>query len=386
MRLPAVPSSLKSSSRSSNFSWRRNCTAQHSWRWKFPSPKKTGLTLGVAKQHFGVCFLFFLKEKLTHQIWIFFCYKILWNCKKSPVFSVPWFLPLPGVFLFFFSWVTKSLGLIPPIFLEQMQQCHQQEGWVPFSKIQVITNHAKWHAKNLWLVVSDHLNHYQWLWLISNLYHSQLQRFKWHAKKKPALKAMIHSFKLPANCPGFWIRPVLQDLSSSLTWRSSWDFFTEIVAVRGCFSFKGIAWNFVGDKTHPWFLTVSPENPPEGELGWRKLEKNNDSKNWRGKNLEMKYSLAKALPKLQESSGIMKPIDHKKSEEIFKRRLESHRDLWLSHLLGVLHLPSEGETGKQQETRLELSWLRNTETFKCLGWMWFPRLPRICHNKAHIRC
>lgn len=45
------------------------------------------------------------------------------------------------------------------------------------------------------------------------------------------------------------------------------------------------------------------------------------------KGLEMKYSLAKALPKLQESSGIMKPTDHKNSEEIFKRSLESHRDL-----------------------------------------------------------
>ena len=98
---------------------------------------------------------------------------------------------------------------------------------------------------------------------------------------------MIHSRKTPCNCPGFWIRPVLQDLSSSLTWRfRSWDFFTEIVAVRGCFSFKGIAWNFVGDKTHPWFLTVSPENPPEGELGWRKLEKKMTARIGEGKTLK----------------------------------------------------------------------------------------------------
>lgn len=98
-------------------------------------------------------------------------------------------------------------------------------------------------------------------------------------------------------------------------------------------------------------------------------KKNYDSKNWRGKNLEMKYSLAKALPKLQESSGIMKPTDHKNSEEILQKKswISSRSMTFTSLLLGVFHLPSEavGETTRNaagtvlaaEHRDIQMSWL-----------------------------
>lgn len=82
------------------------------------SPKKTGLTLGVAKQHFLVFVFCFFKGK-NNPIRFGFLLQNSLGCENHQFF------------------MAKSLGGFPPVFLEQM--LIRQEGF-PFSKIQVITN------------------------------------------------------------------------------------------------------------------------------------------------------------------------------------------------------------------------------------------------------
>lgn len=154
---------------------------------------------------------FFFQRKTTHQIWIFFS-KILWAAKIT-VFQ---YLVSHFLVCFFFSWV--SLSADPPVF--HVSTIYSNKSWgmppavgVPF--------------KNS----SDH-------------YHTQLQKFNWHTIT-PALKAVIHSSNSP-QLSGFFIRPALQDLSSSLTLRfRSWipGSFPMGKKQVGCFSFRGIAWN-----------------------------------------------------------------------------------------------------------------------------------------------
>lgn len=122
--------------------------------------------------------------------------------------------PLPGVF--FFSWV--SLSADPPVFHVSTIYSNKSWGMPPAGGVPF---------KNS----SDH-------------YHTQLQKFNWHTKT-PALKAVIHSSNSP-QLSGFFIRPALQDLSSSLTLRfRSWipGSFPMGKKQVGCFSFRGIAWN-----------------------------------------------------------------------------------------------------------------------------------------------